>query len=782
MLEHALTYAKRGWPVLPLHWVTKGLCSCKNTTCKSPGKHPLTPSGLGDASTNKDQVETWWSRWPDANIGCATGEFMGAWVLDIDGPVGSASLTQLEEEIGPLPETLEQQTGGGGRHLFFCWPGGEREARNKQAFRPGVDVRGNGGYVVVPPSVHQCGRKYDWPNGQRGKIAEAPLAWLELLAPVKRPVPPWERVDPKPVKPRPPRGVTQAPVAERARLYLATVEPAVQGNGGHNSILWAARALVVGFELDDATAIDLLWSDFNPRCQPPWDPDDPGDRRDFERKVGEARRTPGTKPSGWLLDELGIRDTSEQMEQLARGRQSATFLLAEAEVDIGHLKGLLDERTGNEEDRDLSGREPFPLEHFPARLEAFARSVAESHVVDESWAGLPMLAAAGACMGNAYRLRNKEGYEAPPILWVILVGDSGANKSGPLRVIMDPIEKDVQFDDSRDDDLANPPQPEIQIEDATVEAVAARLSGSPRGLLVYRDEVAAWAKSFGEFKAGRGGDEQAWLKFWNGATYKIDRKTNDERTRISAAAVSLVGGIQPRVMCRVFDPDKFSSGLVPRILVSCPPLRTRFWTERVVNQEERDHWERVTGWLRTRPFRYLDSDEGVYKPWVLNWDKRARAIYVNYFDDLASEYGGEGDENCRAMLSKAQETTARMALIHHGLLAASYGEKEIPQEVGMASVEAGIAWTHWCVHEQRRLYKYSKSESRQDLAERLVTMIRHRRPTQVVTARDLHVMNRRLYPKAKAARATMGWAVDAGLAKWSDPRKRGIVLVEGAGV
>ena len=96
-----------------------GACSCGHADCKSPGKHPRIPKGLKKATTSRAQVETWWARWPDANIGISTGP-SGLDVFDLDGPEGQADLKKLVEQHGALPRTLVARTGRqGGLHLYF---------------------------------------------------------------------------------------------------------------------------------------------------------------------------------------------------------------------------------------------------------------------------------------------------------------------------------------------------------------------------------------------------------------------------------------------------------------------------------------------------------------------------------------------------------------------------------------------------------------------------------------------------------------------------------------
>ena len=161
-LDAALDYASRGWAVLPLHNPTASLpCSCGLADCSSPGKHPCTDHGVKDATTDENTIRSWWKEHPTANVGIATGSVSGIAVLDIDPRHdGDDSLALLEREHGRLPDTVVVSTGGGGKHLYFKRPGGR--APNRTNLLPGIDVRGDGGFVVAPPSRHVSGGSYQW--------------------------------------------------------------------------------------------------------------------------------------------------------------------------------------------------------------------------------------------------------------------------------------------------------------------------------------------------------------------------------------------------------------------------------------------------------------------------------------------------------------------------------------------------------------------------------------------------------------------------------------------
>lgn len=158
--ERALGIAEVGFPVFPVYEPIDGHCACGKPACSHPAKHPRVRHGLKDATLHPGVIKDWWERWPEANIGVATGN--GLVVVDIDGPEGELSVADH-----PLPVTLEVRTGRG-RHLWFSG-----EGDNKQGVLDHVDVRGDRGYVLAPPSRHISGAVYTWRHPDR-PLAAAP--------------------------------------------------------------------------------------------------------------------------------------------------------------------------------------------------------------------------------------------------------------------------------------------------------------------------------------------------------------------------------------------------------------------------------------------------------------------------------------------------------------------------------------------------------------------------------------------------------------------------------
>jgi len=165
LISTALTLARRGRAIFP---------------CLPYGKRPATRRGLKDATTDLDTIRDWWRHEPLFNVAVATGAISGFFAIDIDGLDAEAGLRKLERELGELPATVEVITARG-RHIYFKMP---NSPVPNSAGKIGIDVRGDGGYVLAPRSIHPSGRVYTWSVDTSSTIATAP-DWL--LARVVRP-------------------------------------------------------------------------------------------------------------------------------------------------------------------------------------------------------------------------------------------------------------------------------------------------------------------------------------------------------------------------------------------------------------------------------------------------------------------------------------------------------------------------------------------------------------------------------------------------------------------
>lgn len=160
LLGAALAYAAAGLHVFP---------------CKPAAKVPACAHGALAATVDPERITAWWRSNADYNVAVATGEASALFVVDIDGLIGAAELRELEAQHGVLPETWDARTPNDGRHVGFAWPG-QPVPNSVGRVAPNIDIRGQGGYVVVPPSRLACG-KYTWSTNCADELADAPH-WL----------------------------------------------------------------------------------------------------------------------------------------------------------------------------------------------------------------------------------------------------------------------------------------------------------------------------------------------------------------------------------------------------------------------------------------------------------------------------------------------------------------------------------------------------------------------------------------------------------------------------
>jgi len=165
LLQCAHYYIKQGWPIFPVNSIVKGKCTCGKATCKHQGKHPYAshaPNGLKNATTDRGTVDQWFGD-GKLNIGIRTGKESGLVVVDIDPRHGGDESIKGFE----VPDTLTVNTGGGGKHHYFKHPG-FKVPNSEGKIADGIDVRGDGGYVLAPPSNHLSGGNYGFHIDPRG--------------------------------------------------------------------------------------------------------------------------------------------------------------------------------------------------------------------------------------------------------------------------------------------------------------------------------------------------------------------------------------------------------------------------------------------------------------------------------------------------------------------------------------------------------------------------------------------------------------------------------------
>jgi Bifunctional DNA primase/polymerase, N-terminal/AAA domain/Primase C terminal 1 (PriCT-1) len=272
MVEAALQYAERGVPVFQCWHADGARCGCRALDCASPAKHPIAstaPAGFKNATTDPAIIRRAFELFPHANIAEATGHY--SVVLDVDPAKGGReSLTRLEAQHGRLPVTARVLTGGGGEHYRFLPVPGLRCSEGRVG--PGLDIRAEGGYALLPPSNHVSGGLYL--DDLMAPMFETPLA----------PMPSWLLT------------LAMAPVAQNGHEagtdWPALLAGAPQGERHATATRIAGHLL--GKRLDPAEVETILLG-YAGRCVPPFD------ARDVRRIVHDlARKDQGKTGDGFL--------------------------------------------------------------------------------------------------------------------------------------------------------------------------------------------------------------------------------------------------------------------------------------------------------------------------------------------------------------------------------------------------------------------------------------------------------------------------------------------------
>lgn len=392
---------------------------------------------------------------------------------------------------------------------------------------------------------------------------------------------------------------------------------------------------------------------------------------------------------------------------LAERVQTLRVRLREHGDDPDALNGPLPERfapSTPDEDEDETAFEPFPLEALPQVPRAYATAASRALDVPPAFVAVPMLPVLSAGVGASMQLELKQSWAEPATLWTALVAPSGSTKSAALRHALRPVyghETDAleryeaamaRYDP--DEDAPKPVRTRYRMGDPTPEAVVRILADNPRGVLLARDELAAWIGSFDRYAHGAA-DLQFWIEVWNGVQVSRDR-VGDGNVTVPHPCVPLAGTIQPETLREKLSGLHFETGFASRLILCQPPTRPKTWTEADVTPELVARYGQL---LKTLYALAERTDGG---PARVGLSREAKAAWVAHFNAANERLHRAPDGPARAARAKAINHAARLALVFHCCRVAS-GHRE-PGPVDAGTLEAGIAVARWCLRETLRVY------------------------------------------------------------------------------
>jgi hypothetical protein len=528
--------ARYGWHVFPARFIQTASGKWEKRSWKSAASSNGRPWGM---TKDADEIHRDFARPDRTAVGVPTGTINNCFVIEADtkaghGVDGLAALQQLEAKHGPLPDTLMAESPSGSLHYYYD-PLSIRTKNSQSKLAIGVDVRGDGGMVVAPPSQRHNG-SYRWHND--GAIAPAP-AWLLALAARD------EQDDPQ----------------QAAYTLLAQAWPAA-GSGHHQAALavggFLARLGQSPGEVDEIVA-------------------------GIAAAIGTER-----------ADELRRAARSAAEAHVGGGRAYGFPELAKnfgrpVAERVAHWLGYnAEEAAPAAEPVDLWARfDPpaLPRGLLPVVIERFAVEQGELMGVDPAGLAMEALTVCAGAVPDHIELqpkRHDQSWTESARIWTALVGDPSVKKSPIIRQAAKPLTqldaqlcRDYSEEKARYDALPpderrqaeRPQQIRVRIEDATMEAVQEVLRDSPNGVLCLQDELAGWFGSMDKYSRQHGAAKNRgfWLQAYNGGEYVVDRVGRGSFS-ISNLSVSLLGGIQPGPM-RQIAADTVDDGLLQRTIM-----------------------------------------------------------------------------------------------------------------------------------------------------------------------------------------------------------------------
>lgn len=744
----AESYARRGLRVMP----------CRERTTYGPdtdstgkprrhgAKSPYTRHGCHDGTTDLAQLRAWWSQWPDAAIGIATGG--GIMVVDVDmhGDVdGMATWDRVCADHGGVPQTRTARTPSGGIHLYYRVPVGVRIRCSAGGIGPGVDIRGDGGYVVAPPSAIETG-SYLW-IGDR-PMADAPQ-WL---------------VDMCMERPRPEREACHTVEATESSWYgLAALEaealelsecPEGLRNAKLNEAAFAVGQLVAGGELEESEALTAL-EDAARVCGL--------DSDEIEKTLRSGFRAGKEKPRSASACETDSDPESSELPEFV------DFDELPPDLPAGLLPGILGEFSeglahATQTPRELAAVNALGVVALAVQNKVIARVKADYseglniYGIVASEPGERKSAVVSAC-------------KAPLVEWEIVQEAFALDEirtATSLRKTMEKaiekarakvasaktaeerrrIAEEVQLMERELPEV--PTLPRLLVDDATPEALAALMAGCGESVGLLEAEGGILDTLSGRYSSGVPNID-LFLKAFGGEPVVIDRKGKDP-IRLRKPRLTMILTPQPSVLRAAGGNEVFMGrGLIARCLLVLPrPLVGYRDNSQSIPPELTRKWAAFVGSLLAIP--------GQEKTHELTLSPEAYALWLDFSGtvEMAQRPGGEF-EFLRGWASKLTGLVVRLAALMH--MAGGHTALQVP--IGLDTMRSAVLLATWAAEHAKHAYSCFGADDGQEVAKRALAWIRKKRP-ETVTARDILRALRGRFPTMDQIRPGLAVLVDRG--------------------
>lgn len=619
----------------------------KTFPVKKQGKSPLCPHGFNDASADKVVLQEWNKQFPDCNIGMPTGAINNIFVVDVDGKSGAQSITALENAYGKL--NAPTVSTGKGKHLYFKMPEDIAINCSVRTVAPGIDIRGNGGYVVAPPSIHSNGNRYQWENFDFSQGFPTAPEWLINL-------------------------ITN-PTESNFKDLLEEIATASEGM--RNTTLLGNAIKICNSANKQFLDIESVKNDII--------------------DAGIA--------SGLSRAESG-RTVNNAMR--FSGKCNNNSIAEEPDMDILKTKDLLPAPKLNT--RIFKGLEPWIIQtaentNAPVDYVAFALLAGAAGIVGLSrfvspwaewvepcclWIGTVGEPSSGKTPAttpirrilNQIEEDRKEPYFAKLAEWKREKEVSKQKK----KEWEDKVKENPDFAPHFPSAAIMPEKPQTYrfvYGDTTQEAITKDMERNIKGAILFRDELSAWICGMNRYNSGSS-ERGFWLEAFNGHKFVCDRvKYDDDRLEIKNLLVSVFGTIQPqRLVDTLFD-DR-GDGFLARFLWVYPaPIPPAIPQNIVLPDTALKALQKLDTLLN--PYADFAEEQKKCLPLSIEAKEVFSAWYIKHLTKTQQE-----ESNVKYFLGKGQGYVLRLALLLELLWWAS-SESAEQTEVSAEAIQAAIS-------------------------------------------------------------------------------------------
>ncbi len=758
LLAAALEFAASGWPVLP----------CDPDLKRPDGQ--LAPNGVHGATTDLAKIRAWWRAKPSNAIGIATGSTAGVFVVDID-PTADHSVDAIAEDIETLlgeklPPTLAVETPRGGVHLYFRTPA-DSIGCSRGALPAHVDVRGDGGYVLAPPSRRAgpkseaegvAGRTYRWSNSL--PPAAAPAALIDAILRRGRFAADAASSEGLPTKGEPSRAAVSALAGARERAFAEAAleanarELADCGKGGRNNTLngiafrmgrlvgagWIGQAEVEGALISACRANGLVKDDGLPSVRK---------TMASALRAGVASPHEALNPDG----EEGDPFNGERLFSAHVDPETGEVLPAPA---VGGKAADLSEPLPLRPEAPPPA--PFPL-HALGWLAPAAQAIARKVQCPSAIAGQSVLGAASLAVQAHADVQLPHGQQSPASIFLMTVAQSGDRKSAADREALWPVirredtlraeyqEKFATWKtamtawtaakkkeenrpnrslEERKLDLAClGPEPERPLS-STLTTGDITVDGLLKNWPLMQGALGVFSAEGGQFTSGHAMSDDAKVKssallceIWDGRL-KSRVRAGDGIVELEGRRMALHILVQPDIAAKFLgDSELRSQGILSRMLVAAPETLagTRAYRDPLPADEVeiRRYGARILSILETPP-PLIGTVPNALKPRAVPFSAAAKDLWIAFADETERRQGRGGDlEELRDMGGKAAEHAARIAVV----LAAV--EDLHVHEIGLGPMVNAITLMRFYLGEALRLAGLQRTDTRLERAQAALT-------------------------------------------------------------